>query len=96
MSAQEIEELAAEIGENIYIDIANWHLFLADARLHTTLAERFYPMLEAGDLSATDVTSVLANISVAIGGGQRQVPLLELVPSAGQTNLLNLLNAFEA
>lgn len=38
-----IEALAAEIGENVYMDIAKWHLYLSDAHLHTVLAEQLYP-----------------------------------------------------
>ncbi|MGL6338716.1 MAG: DUF3181 family protein, partial [Waterburya sp.] len=34
-TTQEIEALAAQIGENVYIDIAKWHLYLNDAHLHT-------------------------------------------------------------
>jgi hypothetical protein len=37
---QAVEALAAEIGENIYVDVAKWHLYLSDAHLHTTVAEK--------------------------------------------------------
>ncbi|MFM7450504.1 MAG: DUF3181 family protein, partial [Leptolyngbyaceae cyanobacterium] len=32
-TSADVEALAAEIGENIYIDIAKWHLYLSDAHL---------------------------------------------------------------
>ncbi len=51
-TTQAIESLAAEIGENVYIDIAKWHLYLNDAHLHTVVAEQLYPMLENGNLDA--------------------------------------------
>jgi hypothetical protein len=44
-TTEAIEALAAEIGENIYIDVAKWHLYLREAHLHTTLAEQLYPLL---------------------------------------------------
>ncbi|HAX78262.1 MAG TPA: thylakoid-associated protein, partial [Cyanobacteria bacterium UBA11372] len=42
-TTESIEALAAEIGENVYMDIAKWHLYLREAHLHTLLAERMYP-----------------------------------------------------
>ena len=39
-TSQAIESLAAEIGNNVYIDIAKWHLYLREAHLHTVVAER--------------------------------------------------------
>ncbi|NET47260.1 MAG: DUF3181 family protein, partial [Merismopedia sp. SIO2A8] len=44
-TTEAIEALAAEIGENIYIDVAKWHLYLRDAHLHTAIAEQIYPMV---------------------------------------------------
>jgi Protein of unknown function (DUF3181). len=41
-TTQAIESLAAEIGENVYIDIAKWHLYLSDAHLHTVVAQQLY------------------------------------------------------
>ena len=91
ISAQDIEDLAADIGENVYIDIAKWHLFLADAHLHTVLAERFFPLLQAGSVTAAQVTQVLSEVPVVLGGGQREVPLLDLIPQQGRVVLLNVL-----
>ena len=51
LDTRNIEKLAAEIGENIYIDVAKWHLYLAEAHLHTQLAEQLYPLLEGGDFT---------------------------------------------
>ena len=45
---QQIEDLAAEIGDKVYIDVAKWHLYLKDAKLHTTLAEQVFPLLNNG------------------------------------------------
>ena len=33
----EIEALAAELGEQVYIDVAKWHLFLAEAHFTYSL-----------------------------------------------------------
>ena len=50
-SAELLEGLAADIGENIYIDIAKWHLYLGVAKLHTTLAEKLLPMVSDDNIS---------------------------------------------
>lgn len=94
-TAEEIENLAAEIGKNVYIDVAKWHLFLTDAHLHTVLAERFYPMLKSGDLAEDQVTQVLADIPVKLGGGRREVPLVDLLPMQCQVTLLDILEDYQ-
>ena len=93
--AQTIEALAAEIGENIYIDVAKWHLYLADAHLHTVLAEQLYPLLTAGAIETPQVQDVLTRIPVKLGGGKREVPLGDLLPMQCQVNLIDLLEEFQ-
>ncbi|MGC9506214.1 DUF3181 family protein [Baaleninema sp.] len=94
-TTREIETLAAEIADKIYIDVAKWHLYLGDAHLHIPLAERFYPMLENDDLSEDNVQAVLRDISVPLGGGRTQVPLSDLLPTSGQSQLVELLEDFQ-
>lgn len=92
---ESIEALAAEIGENIYIDIAKWHLYLREAHLHTTVAERIYPLLTQNRLDESEVIQILRDISVNLGGGKRQVPLIDLIPTSGQVSLMDLLEEFQ-
>lgn len=94
-TTQQIEKLAAEIGENIYIDVAKWHLYLSDAHLHTQVAEQVYPVLEAGNLEEDQVTQVLEGISVTLGGGKVTVPLSNLIPASVQTDFVKLLEEFQ-
>ncbi|MDJ0844402.1 DUF3181 family protein [Crocosphaera sp.] len=94
-TTQAVESLAAEIGENIYIDVAKWHLYLSDAHLHTLVAEKVYPLLENDELSEDKVIDILQQIFVPLGGGRKQVPLSELLPMEGQANLLDLLEEFQ-
>src|SRR4028118_257801 len=94
-STQAIESLAAEIGENIYIDIAKWHLYLRDAHLHTTVAERVYPLLTNNTLEEREVVRILEDIHVQLGGGKRQVSLLDLLPTSCQVNLMDLLEEYQ-
>ena len=94
-SSEAIEQLAAAIGENVYIDVAKWHLYLQDAHLHTTLAEQFYPLLTKGKLSESDVAQVLNGVQVKLGGGKREVPLADLLPMQSQVHLMDALEEFQ-
>ena len=94
-STQQIEALAAEIGENIYIDVAKWHLYLAEAHLHTFLAEKLYPLLEDDQLEEDGVVAILREIPVKLGGGKKTLPLLDLLPMQCQVNLLDLLEEYK-
>ena len=92
---QQIEELAAEIGENIYMDIAKWHLRLDDAHLDKTLAEQLYPMLEENNLDRDRVKEILQSISIKVGGGRRELPLIDLLPRQCEADLMDLLEEFQ-
>lgn len=94
-TTEAIEALAAEIGENIYIDIAKWHLYLREAHLHTTLAEQLYPLLTSNSLEEDTVVQILQKIPVKLGGGKREVPLADLLPMQCQVNLMDLLEEYQ-
>ncbi|HAG80566.1 MAG TPA: thylakoid-associated protein [Cyanobacteria bacterium UBA12227] len=94
-TTEAIEALAADIGENIYIDVAKWHLYLQDAHLHTLLAERIYPLLSNDTLEEDQVLRILQSIPVKLGGGKREVPLADLLPMQCQVNLMDLLEEFQ-
>ncbi len=94
-TSEAIESLAAEIGENIYIDVAKWHLYLSNAHLHTVLAERLYPMLTSKSLNEDEVLKVLQSVPVKLGGGKREVPLADLLPMQCQVNLMDILEQFQ-
>lgn len=94
-STEAIENLAAEIGENIYIDVAKWHLYLSDAHLHTTVAERVYPLLEDKAVSEKAVMKILQEISVKLGGGKLEVSLADLLPMQSQVHLIDLLEEYQ-
>ncbi len=94
-STPDIEALAAQIGENVYIDVAKWHLYLNDAHLHTIVAEKVYPLLENDSLSENAVTNILQDIPVKLGGGKTQLALNELLPMQCLINLLDLLEEYQ-
>ena len=94
-STIEIEALAAEIGEQVYIDVAKWHLFLAEAHLHLPLAEQVYPLLESDTLSRKRLTTILQQISVTIGAGKKQLSLLEMIPDKEINQLMEVLETYQ-
>lgn len=91
-----IEAIASEIGENVYMDIAKWHLYLSDARLHTVVAEQVYPLLTTNSLDEDRVLQILQNIPVKIGGGKREIPLIDLLPVQCQVNLMDILEKYQS
>ena len=95
-NAEFMEALAAEIGENVYIDIAKWHLYLSNAKLHTVVAEKVYPLISSNNsVDQKDVTDVLQSIPIKVGGGKREIPLIDLLPSQCQNDLVDILEKFQ-
>jgi Protein of unknown function (DUF3181) len=92
-SNQQIEDLAAEIGDKVYIDVAKWHLYLKDAKLHTTVAEQVLPLL-AGGLTGDKLTEILTGISIDLGGGRQKMPLINLIPVTSQARLMDILQEY--
>ncbi|MEO3705537.1 DUF3181 family protein [Trichormus azollae] len=90
-----LEALAAEIGENIYIDIAKWHLYLADAKLHNVVAEKFYRLITERNVNENRVIQVLESITVKIGGGRKELALIDLLPLQCQVNLVDILEKYQ-
>lgn len=90
-----IEAMASEIGENVYMDIAKWHLYLSDAHLHTQLAEQLYPILTSKSLDEDRVLHILQSISIKIGAGKKEIPLLDFLPMQCQVNLMDILEKYQ-
>lgn len=90
-----IETLAAEIGENVYIDVTKWHLYLTETGLDTKVAEKVYPLIENYELSEDKVLSILREIKVPLGGGKLKVSLMDLIPVRCQVTLIDLLQEYK-
>lgn len=90
-----LEALAAEIGKNVYIDIAKWHLYLSDAKLSRLVAEKLYPVIADQNINEDRVLQELASIPVKIGGGRRELPLSDLLPLQCQVNLIDILEKYQ-
>ncbi|WP_017324351.1 DUF3181 family protein [Synechococcus sp. PCC 7336] len=92
--SQRIEQLAAALGEEVYLDVAKWHLFLADAKLHLPLAEKLLPMVDEGRIDEDAVVEVLKGVPVQLGGGRTQLSLFDLLPMQGIMTAIDLLEKF--
>ncbi|MFE4105175.1 DUF3181 family protein [Almyronema epifaneia] len=93
--SEAIEALAADIGEQIYLDVAKWHLYLGDAKLHTPLAEKLYPLLKDNQLAEEKVLDILRHTPIKLGGGRREVSMIDLLPMQCQVNLIDLLEDYQ-
>jgi Protein of unknown function (DUF3181) len=94
-SSEAIESLAAALGENVYIDVAKWHLYLRDAHLHTVLAEQLYPLLTKGMVTEAQVSEILKGIAVKLGGGKMEVSLADLLPMQSLVHLMDALEEYQ-
>lgn len=90
-----IETLAAEIGDNIYLDIASWHLYLSNAHLNNILAEKIYQELNNNSLTENKIQEILESISISLGGGKSEIPLIQLLPKQCERNLFNIIQDFQ-
>ena len=93
-SSEQLENLASEIGDKVYIDVAKWHLFLKDAKLHTVVAEKAMPFVVTGKVTGDNVNEILGQITISLGGGRKELPLSDLLPVSGQAALLDVLQEF--
>jgi hypothetical protein len=89
-TAEEIEELAATIGEVVYMEVAKWRLYLNDAHLHTALAEGIAPLLEENRLDREELLECLQSFTVTLGSG-KNVPITDLIPDRVITQLWEIL-----
>jgi ABC-type phosphate transport system ATPase subunit len=94
-STEAIESLAASIGENVYIDVAKWHLYLRDAHLNKPLAEQLYPLLTQKAVTTDQVQTILKGMAVKLGGGKMEVSLADLLPMQSQVHLMDVLEKYQ-
>ncbi len=91
----EIEKLATAIAEEVYLDVAKWHLYLNDAKLHLTLAEQLFPLVADAKITKNAVSQILAEINISIGGGKQEIPLQQFIPASVESRLIDLLTEYE-
>lgn len=95
ISEATLEALAAAIGEVAYIDVAKWHLYLNDAKLHKLVAQRLYLLVEGDRISEAEITQVFQEIAVPIAAGRQQMPLADFIPAVCIGDLARTLEEFK-
>ena len=90
-----IEDLAQAIGDKVYLDVAKWHLYLQDAKLHVPLAEQLYPLIDEDRVSEDAVKGILQGMTVPIGGGKKHLPMMDLIPDGSVRDLMQAIEDYQ-
>eukprot|EP00747_Dinoflagellata_sp_TGD_P219451 gnl/TRDRNA2_/TRDRNA2_91566_c0_seq1.p1 gnl/TRDRNA2_/TRDRNA2_91566_c0~~gnl/TRDRNA2_/TRDRNA2_91566_c0_seq1.p1 ORF type:complete len:238 (+),score=30.95 gnl/TRDRNA2_/TRDRNA2_91566_c0_seq1:56-769(+) len=81
------DDLADELGREVYVDLQGWHLYLRDLKatetlkMHTALAMQLGPQVATNGYDERDVDDLLRKVGVKLGGGKKKLPLADLIPS---------------
>tara|TARA_B100000287_G_C19974390_1_gene519862 strand:+ start:154 stop:441 length:288 start_codon:yes stop_codon:yes gene_type:complete len=86
-----ISDLENIIGDQIYIRIENWNLYLGDAGLARRLAIELLSNLEKGSKEATKLS--LDDLLVKVGDGKNNFPLSSLIPASQINELAEILDS---
>ena len=79
IDSSQINELANSIGDQLFIQVGKWNLYLGDAGLAKDLAIECQANFEQGANFAAK--KGLEAIEVKLGGGATSLPLSRLIPS---------------
>jgi hypothetical protein len=89
LSAQDLDELTRAIADRLYLQVANWNLYLGDAGLAEQLAIECAARLDQG--ASVGARQALEAVQVPIGGGVTRLPLARLVPPGQLRDLEDVL-----
>tara|TARA_Y100001968_G_C19395220_1_gene737892 strand:+ start:136 stop:426 length:291 start_codon:yes stop_codon:yes gene_type:complete len=78
LPASELTELKQTIADRLYIQVANWNLYLGDAGLAESLAIECNVNIEDGPSVAA--RKAIESVQVQLGGGSTRLPLSRLIP----------------
>ncbi|MFM7237355.1 MAG: DUF3181 family protein [Cyanobium sp.] len=92
LSAQDLEELSRALADRIYLQVANWNLYLGDAGLAAVLASECAARLDQG--ASVCARQALEAVQVPIGGGATRLPLARLIPASQLRDLEDLLEPY--
>lgn len=89
LSAQDLHELTRAIADRLYVQVANWNLYLGDAGLAEQLAIECAARIDQG--ASVSARQALEAVQVPIGGGVTRLPLARLVPPGQLRDLEDVL-----
>ncbi len=76
----DISDLKGMLSDRLYLQVANWHLYLGDAGLVEPLASECIARLDKG--AAVAAKEALEAVPVPIAGGTIKLSLSQLVPTS--------------
>ena len=89
LSAQDLDDLTRAIANRLYVQVANWNLYLGDAGLANQLAIECAARLDQG--ASVSARQALEAVQVPIGGGVTRLPLARLLPPGQLRDLEDVL-----
>ncbi|MFM7549618.1 MAG: DUF3181 family protein [Cyanobacteriota bacterium] len=92
LNPSDLHELEVALADRLYLQIANWHLYLGDAGLAQALAIECAARLDQG--ASVAARQSLEAVQVPIGGGSTRLPLARLIPSGQLRDLEDVLEPF--
>ncbi|EAQ68685.1 hypothetical protein SynRS9909_00390 [Synechococcus sp. RS9909] len=89
LDAADLRELTSSLSDRLYLQIANWHLYLGDAGLAEALAIECSARLDQG--AAVAARQALEAVQVPLAGGSTRLPLARLIPAVQLRDLEEIL-----
>jgi hypothetical protein len=95
------EELAFKIGDQCYIDVQGWHLYLKDVKIASgssvtmadALAEKLGSNIQSFNQPMLD--ALLAKVPVKLGQGKATLSLADVMPSRGVQDLAEICEKYK-
>jgi len=92
------EELSSKIGDQCYIDVQGWHLYLKDVKIAPgapvtmadALAEKLGSTMQGQGFSQSMLDSLMSQVPVKLGQGKATLPLADVMPSRGLQDLAEI------
>lgn len=86
-SDESTNSLASRIGEEVYIDIASWHVYLRDVqKLHIAVAAA----IRQEGYSRDTIAHILQRIPISCGNGKTQLSLFDCIPEPCIQDMVDL------
>jgi hypothetical protein len=89
LDATDLRDLTSSLSDRLYLQIANWHLYLGDAGLAEALAIECSARLDQG--AAVAARQALEAVQVPLAGGSTRLPLARLIPAVQLRDLEEIL-----
>ena len=92
LDSSQLQDLQMAIADRIFIQIANWHLYLGDAGLAEALAIECNANL--GEGSRIAARKAIEDVKVQLAGGADLMPLAKFIPSGQIFDLEEILEPY--